>query len=710
MKKILFILILLIPFIVYAEYDESKVTVESIDLAYIEGFARNNGVSVDGNGINLSCYVGDVGDRLVYNLVVKNESGEDVELYHRLDKGDNINYVLMAPDLDYVVKNNSSKTFQLSVEYVNQVNVSNLVNGPISSNHNYVFEISNELGQDDSNFLGILDGGNTNNAVVPATVDNPNTKAVKNILAIVCIIFIISIGLFLILRRKNRIGKLFVIVGLIGIITPIIVYAYKSVGIKVKTNVNIKEPIVTYSNNSNRDTIKNNEIVKIGNEEFYVIGREDDDLILFAKYNLAVGKYRVSSGANGNVSERTDENYYRQSSLAVGVTGENVYHGVVSAASSTYWKSTTDSSLYVDPTYPNIYNYKNNAFQYFKIYENYLKDLGVNVKEIRLLDYKEAIKLGCSETEGNCNNAPEYLTKTSFWLGNAGSGTEIWTISNEGVFEKSLYSTAYVYGVRPVIKIGKSVVSYEDNDTYPLCRKAKELHKGLCLRTDTYACIGNGSEVTFGTLVNGNPKVGDAYDCDVNNDGVYDAHNERFYYIKSEGNNSVLIYSKNTGSKSYYADDSDNWHGPQLAYQYLPTNKEWSNPGLIPPGTRNIVNELGGNTTNNGANTIESFTYTNRAARLLTYQEVNDICDISDLSSCLFLLDNLDYYLYKSNYITDTYWLETPYSAHAKKDYLISGGMKKVDTSFCYYASGEYCDFETMVRPVITIKTSDLEK
>ena len=40
--------------------------------------------------------------------------------------------------------------------------------------------------------------------------------------------------------------------------------------------------------------------------------------------------------------------------------------------------------------------------------------------------------------------------------------------------------------------------------------------------------------------------------------------------------------------------------------------------------TRQITNENGAATTNNGNNTIESFTYAGYAARLLTYQEVHN--------------------------------------------------------------------------------------
>ncbi len=252
MKKILFLLMLLIPFIVYGEYDESKVTIESLIKTKTEGYGKEkNAPRINGNNINLDVQFTEVDDSVTYDITIKNESGEDIELYNKLDKSDYVDYTLMAPDLDYVVKNGSSKTFQLQVEYAHAVPESAADEGIYYDNKVYSLEVSNELGRDAS-ALGIEEGGDTHEAVdptptstdVPATVDNPNTKAVKNVLVIVCIIFVISIGLFLILRKKNRIGKVFVIVGLIGIITPLVVFAYKDFKINFSTKATILVGIV----------------------------------------------------------------------------------------------------------------------------------------------------------------------------------------------------------------------------------------------------------------------------------------------------------------------------------------------------------------------------------------------------------------------------------------------------------------------------------
>ena len=502
MKKILFMLILLIPFIVCAEYDESKITIESFGMSSHEGHGSENASAViNGKNVNFNYVVSDVGDKITFDMVIKNESGEDIEVYNRLDKSNYIDYMLISPDLDYVVKNNSTKTFQLVVEYVNQVSEEALASGSIRDDKTYTLEVSDEIGRN-ADALGIDDV--THEAVdptptsVPKTVDNPDTKAVKDILAIVCIIFVISIGLFLILRRKNRIGKLFVIVGLIGIITPIVVYAYKEFNISLKATVIIQKP-------------KNEPVV--------------------------------------------------------------------------------------EPVY--------------------------------------------------------------------------------------------------------------------VCKKAKTLHTKTCNGT-TYGCnyiVGNGNVITYGSLVNGTVKAGDAYDCDVNNDGVYNAETERFYYVTHKDNKAVLIYYKNIAVAAYYV-GSENWHGPTALYQQLPDDTVWSNPNLITPGSTRVMNELSTYTTSNGEHTIDNFSYGNKVARVLTTNDVKAACNLSTitdagevsggLDSCYWLFENTNYF---DAYSDDSFgiWLENPQSFNANKAWAAQGFYRNLsgrDISKPAYG----------VRPVITIEDLYFEK
>ena len=70
-----------------------------------------------------------------------------------------------------------------------------------------------------------------------------------------------------------------------------------------------------------------------------------------------------------------------------------------------------------------------------------------------------------------------------------------------------------------------------------VCMKAKSgtLHTETC--SSGGGCLehgySTGDTITYGNIPgNGNPAVGDAYDCDVNNDGVYNPTTERFYFVR----------------------------------------------------------------------------------------------------------------------------------------------------------------------------------
>ena len=241
-----------------------------------------------------------------------------------------------------------------------------------------------------------------------------------------------------------------------------------------------------------------------------------------------------------------------------------------------------------------------------------------------------------------------------------------------------------------------------------VCKPATTLHTATCNRSDSYGCnatgqVGNGNTITYGTLVSGSPKAGDAYDCKVTQDGDY---TERFYYVGSEGNNSILIYYTNMNDQTTYAYDSSNqnYHGPGTGYQYLPDTSTWNNPGLIAPGTRSIVAENGNGSTSGG--TIESFTYTDKAARFLTYQEVASACGSSGmtnagyLNNCTWLMENVGQYETSSG--SYGYWLETPRSSGTSVVWFVRGSVRSVGDVNAGY-TGYYG-----VRPVITVLTSNI--
>ena len=258
---------------------------------------------------------------------------------------------------------------------------------------------------------------------------------------------------------------------------------------------------------------------------------------------------------------------------------------------------------------------------------------------------------------------------------------------------------------------GKIVVesaNTKEKEPEKLCKRATTLHTEACTQTDSsYYCDGDGytangsmgtTTITYGNLgTTGTLTTGDAFDCDVNGDGVYDSGKERFYYVSDmtngitiDSNTAVLIYYNNvsggvaSNSTVYEYDESGtNNNGPVTAIKQLPTTSQWSNVNLINT-TRTITNENSGNTTTAG-DLPTSLVYEGYAARLLTYQEVYNGCydgttsitsDKGLSAKCKYLMENTKYS--SSNLRAYGEWIESPrtfnstyaWNVHALNSYL----------------------------------------
>ena len=334
----------------------------------------------------------------------------------------------------------------------------------------------------------------------------------------------------------------------------------------------------------------------------------------------------------------------------------------------------TDTSAYVGVTYDG---------QGYKYYWISTDDAGQGISDITLEDDLDTDKIesdltenditGVIETTGIGNRNKIYILDTN---------TETW---NEVV--------------------GGAVNHANERYIPPniVCIPATTLHSKTCNASDS-GCdviVGYGNNITYGTIPDGTPKAGDAYDCKVKENGTY---SERFYYVGSSGENSILIYYDNMNDQTPYVYDSsdENWHGPRTAYQYLPSTTEWNNPRLIAPGTREIVAENGATSTSGG--TIENFTYTNKAARFLTVQEVKSACNVTyitnygELDGCYWLLENIGWFEEDSGLYA--YWLESPYHTKVNVAFGVAGWSRRI--------INYHLDEQVGVRPTITIKTNDI--
>ena len=255
-----------------------------------------------------------------------------------------------------------------------------------------------------------------------------------------------------------------------------------------------------------------------------------------------------------------------------------------------------------------------------------------------------------------------------------------------------------------------------------VCKKAKKgtLHKEKCTQTDKIEyCSGSkdyntGDTITYGTIPQGKLKSGDAFDCDVNGDGTYDENTERFYYVTDmDDNTAVLIYYNNVSkgkpsdSTTYAYDKSGkNNNGPVIAIEQLPSISDWENISLI-NSERSLMTETGMTSTAAGP-LPNNFNYAEKAARLLTVQELNKACNITvenmtrgELDKCNFLLENTKYSTAdKGNW---GYWLENPRTKYSDPAWAVYGCSRNVNN----FSVDNYNDIG--VRPAIEVLKSNIK-
>lgn len=279
---------------------------------------------------------------------------------------------------------------------------------------------------------------------------------------------------------------------------------------------------------------------------------------------------------------------------------------------------------------------------------------------------------------------------------------------------------------------------YECTEIVPVCKRATTLHTEICSdevnKDDDYpGCIiagyEEGEKMDTSTITYGNENTtegvlntGDAFTCDVNGDGTFDEVAERFYYVSDLWNKpidgtdtfdntyAVLIYYNNvkletdSGYTIRYGSTAHNYTGPDIAYLRLPNTNTWSNVKL--KSTSRQLFTSSGNTYSFIGDThydLPVFQYNDKAARFITYQEIENGCKSNDkaitdhygLEKCLFLFENTEFHNWDGP--ASSIWLETQYG-------YVTDTME-ADSDYYQISHGPTAGSgSTAIRPAIDVK------
>ena len=129
------------------------------------------------------------------------------------------------------------------------------------------------------------------------------------------------------------------------------------------------------------------------------------------------------------------------------------------------------------------------------------------------------------------------------------------------------------------LKFDGNSISKDEPKGKIICKRATTLHTEECTQTDaTNYCSGVGyttsgskgtSTIKYGNLgTSGTLTSGDAFDCDVNGDGVYDSNTERFYYVSDYYNTSTKSFESDTAVLIYYNNVSSGNSNNKTTYAY----------------------------------------------------------------------------------------------------------------------------------------------
>ena len=197
--------------------------------------------------------------------------------------------------------------------------------------------------------------------------------------------------------------------------------------------------VVVYPTGKTKDTVVTGDIVTIDTEEFYVVKHDGSDLVLITKYILDVND---DPNVQTTGIQNSTLNGYLPSSGAVVFSSEDYWEGNVGEGKRYPGRICTETTDYENCAY--VYDDNCNVKKYVDAYKDYLEDLGITVKEARLINKFEIYNLRNSE------QSYVLFTGQDYWSGAPYLYHKVITVRDSSTVIGEHYSRD---GVRPIIVI-----------------------------------------------------------------------------------------------------------------------------------------------------------------------------------------------------------------------------------------------------------------
>ena len=695
LKIICLLLLILTTFLTY-----SNVKAEDLDISIesIQVVEKNNSVIVNNSDFTNNTLVSDIkfnnkNDYVIFEVELKNNSENNYEVMDIID-------------------NNESDNIEITYDF----------NNKIFSKENYKFKIKvlykekliNTSSLTLNDLMFTLNLKNDNGDISSLTINNPNTG--DNIMLYLVLLTISITGIYLLIRKsiiningkKIRLGVAVLIIGLI--IAPFCVLAVEkyNVYIKIKGLVFESEYLpyeITFK--SNDGTNLDSRIVTYGQQigelptptpidgyifdgwytsqtggikidsSYVVVGKTD----LFARWKNSIERATISPesininvGDEQNISisdigedytfQSSDENYATVDSTGKvkGIAKGNV---TITITGTTSEKQRTIEVNVIIPT----------------IVISFDSQGGSNVDDMEI------------EKGSKIETLPKPTRIEHIFLGwYTSTNYETQITTNTTHNQTTTYYAKWIDGTTCADNNNITIydgVSCPNNLNVTVgdnivCKRAKTLHQEECTQTSDHCNAAgytvDGSKgtnmITYGSCgTSGILQSGDAFTCDVNGDGKFNEYTERFYYVSDyfnttskefEDDTAVLIYYNNTSNgvacnSVRYAYSGSSNSGPIILAPHLPKTTQWTNVTLKNT-SRQLLNESN-TTTIYTDQTLPIYSYSGYAARLITYQEIDNACTQhylgrGDLDPCNYILENTRYA--QASVYSEGTWLETP--------------------------------------------------